>query len=249
MATAADIETDLTLELDGQGVTPDRFQRGTRAFFGVLSEVTKSVCDGKPNVQWRVQVKAGSNLVGIVPVPGFFPDVVNTIAVAMRAGMQSLERGHAQPRFFTEAAMKHARDLAELSNGDEGSDVRIRLWIFREPAVVSHHTVANVMDAFAGEFDDHGSIDGRLQTLSDRGGIRFVIYETLSDRPVHCYIEQEKLEDALRYFRKRVEVYGLIRYRLDGFAQSIRVEDIVPFPDPADVPSFRDVYGILRAKT
>jgi hypothetical protein len=248
VATSADIDADLTLELDGLGVNPERFQRGIRAFFGVLGEVTRSVCSGQPVVRWRVQVKAGSNLIGVVPVPGFRPEVVGTIASALRDGIVSLEESDAQPQYFTEAAMRYARDLGDISESDDDDEVRVRLWARKHPMVISHHTVANVMEALAGEFEDHGSIDGRLQTLSERGAMRFVIYDTLTDRAVQCFISDGKLADAIESFRKRVEVYGLIKYRKDGTALSIDVEDIVQFPEPPDIPDFRSVRGILRTR-
>jgi hypothetical protein len=68
------------------GITPERFQRGVRAFFGILEEVTQAVCDGRPNVQWRVQVKAASNLIGVVPVPGFHPETIGTITMHYEMG-------------------------------------------------------------------------------------------------------------------------------------------------------------------
>jgi hypothetical protein len=237
------------LELDGLGVTPDRFLRGARAFFGILDEVTQAVCNGRPNVQWRVQVKAASNLIGVVPVPGFHPEIVGTIETALRDGINALERGDVQPAYFTESAMRHARALGEVANTSETEDVRVRLWTKKIPAAISRHIALNVLGALAEEFEDHGSLDGRLQTVSERGAMRFIVYDTLTDRGIPCYVSEDKLRDALGNFQKRVEVYGQIRYRKDGSPVSIRVEEIVPFPPASEVPDFRSVYGILRGKT
>ena len=40
MARRGDIEADLTLEIDGHAVSFDKFQRGVRAFHGLLHAVT-----------------------------------------------------------------------------------------------------------------------------------------------------------------------------------------------------------------
>ena len=80
--------------------------------------------------------------------------------------------------------------------------------------------------------------------------MRFIIYETLSDRGVPCFIEPDQLADAMQSFRQRVEVYGLIRYRPDGVPVSIKVDEIVRFPAREGVPDFHEVHevhGILRA--
>ena len=71
MADRGDIETDLTLEVSGHNVTPEKFLRSVRSFFAILNEVTKTVSDQR--IQWTVQVKKGSNLVGVSPIPGFDP--------------------------------------------------------------------------------------------------------------------------------------------------------------------------------
>ena len=117
MATVEDIDTDVTLELDGSGVSPERFQKAVRAFFGVLGEVTKAVCEGRPAVKWRVQVKSGSNLVGVVPVAGFRPELVGVIVGAVHDGIVALEADEVRPdlpQYFGDLAMRHARELSEV---------------------------------------------------------------------------------------------------------------------------------------
>lgn len=248
MATAADIDTDLTLELDGSEITPEKFQKSVRAFFGVVDEVTRSVCEGRPAVKWRVQVKRASNLIGVAPVPGFPLEVIGTIAIAVQEGIAALEREDVRPKHFSDAAIRYARNLGVVIGTDPRDDTRIRLWARKHALVVSHHTVANAAALLTGQFEDHGSIDGRLQTVSERGAIRIVVYETLGDRGVPCFIDAAQLPEAISSFGKRVEVYGIVRYRNDGTAVSIKVEEIVPFPPPDEIPDFRSVRGILRSE-
>ena len=248
MATAADIDADMTLELDGADVTPERFQRAIRAFFGMVAEVTKSVCEGKPRVEWRVQVKTGSNLIGMNPVPGFRPETVGFIASTVREGIAALEEdGLSQPPHFNEPALRYVHDLAQIVVAKQPQDFRVRLWTKKQSHSVTDRLAASSTLLLTGQVEDYGSIDGKLQTLSERGAMRFVIYETLSDRGVPCFIEPDQLADAMQSFRQRVEVYGFIRYRPDGVPVSIKVHEIVRFPRPEAVPDFREVHGILRA--
>ena len=246
MATVEDIDTDLTLELDGSGVTPERFQRAVRAFFGVLSEVTKEVCQGQSPVRWQVKVKAGSNLIGVVPTPGFRPDIVGMIATAMHDGVDALEREADLPPMFSQTAARYARDLGELVESDPKRDIRIKLWADRRPVAVTRQTALTTDALEKGQYEDHGSVDGRLQTVTERGAMRFMVYETLSDRGITCYLSHEQADEAVRSWRKRVEVYGRITYRRDGTPVSIKVEEIVPFPDMDSIPDFQSVRGILR---
>ena len=115
MATKADIDAEITLELDGADLTPDRFQRAVRAFFGMLDEVTKPVCQGKPRVEWRVQVKQSSNLIGVDPVPGFRPETVGLISTAVLEGIAALgEDRDESPPHFHEEARSRAHELAKI---------------------------------------------------------------------------------------------------------------------------------------
>lgn len=93
---------------------------------------------------------------------------------------------------------------------------------------------------------DHGSVEGRLQTVSERGGFKFVIYDILWDRPIRCHLPETLIDRAMEAFGHRVEVYGLVTYRRDGKPLSIKVDAIEPLTVNRHIPSFREVYGILR---
>ena len=47
MATKDDIDADLTLELQSNNVTPEKFVKAVRAFFGLVNEVTRELRDQK----------------------------------------------------------------------------------------------------------------------------------------------------------------------------------------------------------
>ena len=42
-----------------------------------------------------------------------------------------------------------------------------------------------------------GAVTGRVQTLSNRGALRFTLFDLLSDRAVSCYVDPER-EEVLR---------------------------------------------------
>lgn len=246
MATKADIETDLTLEITGNAVTPDKFVRGVRAFFALINELAKSAAgDGQPP-QWIVQVKRGSNLIGVVPQPGYDPVIVQRVLATMPDGIRSLEASDEKPRGFTEAAMRSARDLAKIVGEDDEDDTNVRVWIKRDPVPMTAKTVAHVASIFQGETEDYGSVEGRLQVISERGGLHVLIAEPLYNRTIRCRVNEELMKEALNLFGQRVEAYGMIKYRRDGVPTSITVEEFVPFPDASQIPPFEKVRGILR---
>jgi hypothetical protein len=246
LAVKRDINTDLTLEIGGTSVTPDKFLRGVRSFFALLSEVTIQIAGKRDGVQWRVLVREGSNLIGVDAEPGFDPSVVGKIIAVVSEGVSALEHNAVHPAFFSERAVRSMGELADLVGTTESDNTTVRLWAKRKPIPVTHKSVAHVSQLFSSEHEDHGSIEGRLRTITEQGGLQFVVYEPLWDQPVRCRIPERLIDRAMENFRKRVEVYGLIRYRKDGKPISIQVDDIVAFPSDDQIPSFQEVHGILR---
>jgi hypothetical protein len=54
------------------------------------------------------------------------------------------------------------------------------------------------------------------------------------------------MEKAVKAFRKRVSVIGLVKYRRNGTPLSIDVDDIHVFDPDSELPSVDDVIGIYK---
>jgi hypothetical protein len=55
-----------------------------------------------------------------------------------------------------------------------------------------------------------GAIEGRLQTVSNRGSLHFTLYDTMNDRAVSCYLEADQDEILRDLWGERVTVEGSI---------------------------------------
>jgi hypothetical protein len=240
LATEKDIDAPLTLELGGDDITPELFVRGIRSFFAVLNEFTDQIDD---TVGWRVQVKEGSNLVGVWP-RGLPSASVGKIVSSVEAGLAAIENDTLDTMIFPDKALQSARDLAKLSVASDG-DLIVKVWTEKRPHPLSARTVALIDDVIGGVVEEHGSVAGRIQTISERGGAKFVIYDALTDDPISCVVPPEKLQDALRAFGHRAEIYGMVKYQKDGRARRIKVEDIVVFPEDDVLPKVASVRGIF----
>ncbi len=246
MAVKNDIKTDLTLEINGKSVTPDKFVRSVRAFFAILQEVSSRVSGKDGGVQWLVQVSEGSNLVGANPSPGQDAAMITAIAKAMSQGIGEIEDRAARPPHFNDRAIKSLRELASVVGTSTLDDTSIRIWVLKEPIAVTHRTVAHTAALLSAAHEDYGSVEGRLRAVTDKGGIHFVVKEPVTNLEVRCFIPEHLTDVALNNFRNRVEVYGVIKYRKDGRPVSMVVDDLVPFPPKESLPSYMDVRGILK---
>lgn len=233
MATREDIEQPLTLEFGGE-VEPAEFERLVAAFFDVLTGV-----EIEDRVNWTVQVKKGSQLIGVRPDA---PAAAIVFARTMAEGIASLEIRAVKPPGFSDKALRGLRTIAKASD----SPAAPRIWADFVARPLSPHLAANVSELLEGNTVEYGAVTGKLETVSERNGFRFVVYDELFDLPVNCTFREEDTSRVMVAFGRRVEVYGSVRYRPDGRATSVVVEDFTLFPDAAALPKVQDVRGILR---
>jgi hypothetical protein len=59
-------------------------------------------------------------------------------------------------------------------------------------------------------FKSLGAIEGRIQTLSNRKGLRFVVFDILNDRAVSCYLSEGQEDRMREIWGKRAIVEGEI---------------------------------------
>jgi hypothetical protein len=86
-----------------------------------------------------------------------------------------------------------------------------------------------------------------LETIQESyGTLQFQIRDAILRMKVQCYFPEELLPDVFEKFRKRVEVSGVIHYRKNGTPISIEAEHVESLPDDSELPTARDVRGILR---
>ena len=91
-----------------------------------------------------------------------------------------------------------------------------------------------------------GAIKGRIQAISSRNRLRFILYDTLFDKPIPCFIEENQKEMVVQYWDKLVFVSGeIIRNPATGVP--IRMEhitdiELVPASEPG---SYKNARGIL----
>ena len=93
----------------------------------------------------------------------------------------------------------------------------------------------------------YDEIQGRIETISSRKGLRFILYDTHFDRAVTCYIDESKGElDLTQFFGKNVRVRGLVT-RDPETDRPFKVRDIhqvVPV-EPLKY-SWRDAEGVIQ---
>jgi len=94
-----------------------------------------------------------------------------------------------------------------------------------------------------------GAIEGRIQTLSNRKGLRFVLFDTLNDRAISCYLSEGQDERIREMWGRRAIVEGEIsREKESGRPLAIRrISDIKVLFEP-ERGSYLRARGIAPRK-
>jgi hypothetical protein len=90
----------------------------------------------------------------------------------------------------------------------------------------------------------YGAVEGRVQTLSNRGSLRFTLYDLLHDKAVSCYL-REGHESIMRdAWGHLATVEGWVsRDPLDGRPVAVRqITKVTVKPEPTG--SYRDARGV-----
>jgi len=241
MAHKGDIESDITLELNGD-VSPNQLAKALNALSALLNSGHRQV-DPDKTMQWSVQVKKGSNLVGFYPTA----TPVNPVVIDnIQRGLVQLESGVDKPNGFSESMMHNLRTLCDISKDTKNKKTNVRLWLRKEASDITMTIKSNVDIALAGEFEEHGAVEGRLQILDAHDG-QFVIFESLSMKKILCAVENDEVfTQAYKLFEKRVEAEGLIKYSASGLPYEILVDRFNLIPEATNIQDYKSTRGILK---
>lgn len=241
---------EIILKIAGPCITAEKFEQGIRSFLHIIKDVAIDITETKKGVRWYVEVQPGSIQVVFKPqaikTP---PEQISQIGKAVTDGLALLEHEAVRPPHFSDNALKEAKKLGLIldGNGEKLDQVRVR---HNDEALdISLRTAANV-DALIGVYaKDLGTVEGRLSVVSERNGYSIQIYHLTTNKPTRCIIPQDLLKDVLGAFGKRVAATGEIRYRRDGTRLSIKVkepDDFYVFPNPELLPSIEHMRGLFK---
>lgn len=93
----------------------------------------------------------------------------------------------------------------------------------------------------------YGAVEGRVQTLSSRGSLRFTLYDLRHDKAISCYLnrgDEEKMRDA---WGRIAVVEGIVkRDPPTGRPQTVRNVSRISFVEEGRKGDWRKAEGALR---
>lgn len=242
----------ITFGLSGD-VSLDDFAKGIASFHELIRGLTEET--GTDGVEWLIDHLERSSAIATVRGVGDADRVAHIVQNYDGVG-ECLHYDRPLTR-FSSRVQKAARTLVAIPSGKtKVESVRLetaeRDWIIRPPAAPRKNHLCVVPQA--GQEPQvpqpaQGQQEGRVQTLTTRGGLRFTLYDLLHDKAVSCYVK-EGHEDKMRDIWGKVAVVeGVIsRDPQTGRANSVRQITRIEMK-PEVRGSWREARGASPAKT
>ena len=94
-----------------------------------------------------------------------------------------------------------------------------------------------------------GAVNGRVQTVSNRGRLRFNLYDSIFDKAVGCYLNSSQEEMVREAWGRRASVSGRVTRETDS-GRAIAVRDILEVEILEDIApgSYRLARGAVRSE-
>ncbi|WP_016952290.1 hypothetical protein [Anabaena sp. PCC 7108] len=249
LVQSGELHTSLTVDIDGSLLPFDKFRKAQEELANILHEVDQNLGEKKrPSVNWVVSsVTSGSVHLTIegVATDRVAMATIAEVVTTVEKGIATLEEYPKRPPFFSDRALASAKCLASLI----GEDIlTIQVGSNSTRVNLTQHLVANVDEIITAHYKSFGSVEGVLKAIDLSRKPLFRIYDLLTGKGVKCHFIPERIDFIKDALGKRVSVYGLIRSREDGQKVSVEVEDMEVFPIETQLPSIKDIIGILGGK-
>lgn len=243
------LKKHITLKLEGDRINADKLKSSINSFYGFVDEIASQVFSRRKPIKWIVKVKEGSiELINEAELgEKLDQNLQNKVFSLIGDGIAILNKEAKIPSNYNDRALLYLQNLASIPDIHKNGLERIDILIDEERYTLSQHVAENVDTLLGVKYRSFGSIEGMLQTISERGSKRFMVYDSLTDGRVRCNIDDDEImHKATEAFAKRVYVYGAISYDSMGNPKSIKAEELRVFKDNQDLPTADDVCGIIR---
>lgn len=190
----------LTFALEGE-LTLDDFSEAIKDFNALVSALSQEI-GGTTKIDWRIdELNAGSALATIHGVSSDEQVVLGVVQGYAAVGKALQNR---TPIPYSEKVRRAARSMRRRVKGSINS---IRLETTFGEAIITRETEGRQESPIA---YSHGEVKGIVQTLTNRGGLRFTLYELLFDKPISCYLDEGQENIMRGAWGRKVIVSGLI---------------------------------------
>lgn len=231
-------DTTVVLALEGD-VNLEQFSEAVNRFKTLLNLLAQEVA-ADTKIEWDLEdLQYGSAIMAVDGRADTDEPVLRVVSAFEDVG-QSLQQH--QPIRYSRHVAREAEALTKLI----GNDIKVvRLGTARKEAII-YGLFDSKQQKTAQPLVSFGTVKGRVQSISNRGKLRFMLYDAVFDKPVSCYLQEEYQHLLTDIWDKIVFVSGRVTRQPDS-GQPVSVREItsidfVPIVTPG---SYRKARGVL----
>ena len=246
--------TLVSLRLQGyqENLHPGSFIQAVKNLWGILRDLDAAISkDPRGTVEWDIHALSRSSP-ALIQFSGKSlltgPDYSEEIQTECITGLRLLtEKGERLPS-YSDSAINRALHMAKLNKRRPHERLSL-IEVSNEhgiPARLNEATVTHIESLMVTRYESEGSVVGSLDTITVHKGREFRVWEEVANRAVTCKFPEEMLNDVKSALGKRVVVYGLLNANYQGQPTSIRVKGFEGYPSESDLPTIREMSGLVE---
>lgn len=228
----------VTIVLDGEP-TLDDLTKTLTELRGMLRALNDEVASGV-HIDWTiVSLDAGSAAVGLRGRADSADDAVSRVISRAEAVVGAFSVAGS---ISNDRAAKHAVALGRIVSDRVPS---LRIETARDDYTIdAGDGAAQIVDIRRARQTASGAIEGRIQTLTNRGALRFTLYDLVHDKPVSCYLAADATETMRGAWGQLAVVEGDVRRNAQGRPTSVRnVQSVRVIRNEAERNDWRRAIG------
>ncbi len=231
-------DTTLMLALEGD-VTLDQFSDAVNHFHKLLLQLTQEVA-ADTKIEWELEdLQYGSAIMAVAGRADHDEPVLRVVSAFEDVG-QSLQQHEPIP--FSRHVAREAEALTKLISQEIKA---VRLVTARKEAIIYGLFDAKKISN-AKPMVSFGTVKGRVQAISNRGKLRFTLYDAVFDKPVSCFVKEDRQEVLTDIWDQMVFVTGRVTRQPDsGQPVSVREITSIDFVPMIEPGSYRKARGVL----
>lgn len=243
-------EDRITLVIEGlpedEGrVRVNTFLSEVQSFAAALAKIDRETNNGKPASYFEIAELSFQSPVRVAfearPVSGANPFVGRAVLERLNFIADEINSS----RILTGLDADLLEDIRALAR-PVGKSVKSATVLFNGHELdLTPRVATRVDEALAIEDECEGFIEGKLEQINvHQNANTFHIYPEVGPKKVTCYFPAKLYDDAVAAVGRRVEITGMLKYRLNAnFAHQIAVSEIVAFPPENEIPDWDDLRG------
>jgi len=229
----------LTLTLEGD-VPLDLFVEALKRWHTLIADLSAEIAQDT-KIEWVVEYLEAGSATAIVRGEAETTEPVERVTRGYATVFRSLQDGTPIPY-----SAKVAADSYDLTGVLNGKITALHLATPEESAlIVSPSHMAGEASTAPDTLVSYGAIEGRIQTLTERGELRFSLFDSVFDHGIRCYLQENQRDMMRDAWGHRAIVEGRItREFLTGRPKEIRRITNVVILDEVVPGSYRAARGV-----